>query len=260
MRISICYGAEVYFKDGSEPIFDEMIFAHLQNWKYKDEPLYYYLDAALVDVGIIGGIIRINYKSTGKLQIVVDYWAPSLLAPLNLQLLQKFTSAQLVDGIGEGGFNVTLNEIDYLIVPDIDEMNIEQTPDNTVLKLPSKVVRSARDGKLDELNQALASGDEIDATIQGYSALHFSILYGYSEIALQLISKGANPNLRDKDGNTPLHLCALSNSLSDKQSALVAIQLIQCGGEKKIFTPDGKSVEFFADSRGKSELLKILQA
>ena len=36
---------------------------------------------------------------------------------------------------------------------------------------------------------------------------HAAVSYGHKELIQFLISSGANPNLRDFDGDTPLHVC-----------------------------------------------------
>lgn len=44
-------------------------------------------------------------------------------------------------------------------------------------------------------------------TITWYS--HAAVSYGHVELIQFLINSGANPNLRDSDGDTPLHFCEL---------------------------------------------------
>lgn len=41
----------------------------------------------------------------------------------------------------------------------------------------------------------------------GRTLLHYSSCKSQVEIVQQLLEKGANPNLKDKNGNTPLHWC-----------------------------------------------------
>ncbi|MFN9905317.1 MAG: ankyrin repeat domain-containing protein [bacterium] len=46
----------------------------------------------------------------------------------------------------------------------------------------------------------------VDATSSiGRTALHLACIRGHTPIARDLISKGSNKNIKDFDGNTPLH-------------------------------------------------------
>src|SRR5262249_18122693 len=105
------------------------------------------------------------------------------------------------------------------------------------------------------------SGEPIDSQIQGYSGLHLAILHAHVDAALLLISKGANPNLLtgDDDDETPLHLCALSNSLSDSDSATVARALLSHGADKTVRTATGHTAASFAEVRNKTAMLEVLR-
>jgi ankyrin repeat protein len=109
------------------------------------------------------------------------------------------------------------------------------------------------------LAQAIASGELIDARLQGYTALHLATLYGNVDAALMLIERGADPNLLDREGHGALHMCALSNSMSDAESARVAAALIRHGADRHRASSTGDTAESYAENRGKERLLEVLR-
>ena len=46
-----------------------------------------------------------------------------------------------------------------------------------------------------------------------HTPLIIAIRYGHIDAFMLLIERGANPNIRDKDGNTPLHWASASNRM-----------------------------------------------
>eukprot|EP00961_Rhodomonas_salina_P098316 1323130-Rhodomonas_salina.2 len=49
---------------------------------------------------------------------------------------------------------------------------------------------------------------------EGFAALHFAALSGDPDMVNALLQKKADPNARNDDGNTPLHLAALTAQLN----------------------------------------------
>eukprot|EP00629_Pelagomonadales_sp_RCC1024_P003808 CAMPEP_0119271792 /NCGR_PEP_ID=MMETSP1329-20130426/8237_1 /TAXON_ID=114041 /ORGANISM="Genus nov. species nov., Strain RCC1024" /LENGTH=259 /DNA_ID=CAMNT_0007271845 /DNA_START=159 /DNA_END=935 /DNA_ORIENTATION=- len=69
---------------------------------------------------------------------------------------------------------------------------------------------AASDGDMDKLRIMIDSGahrpDEPDE--QGYTCLHAAASYGHHEMLKYLLTgRPVNPNCRDEDGDTPLHVC-----------------------------------------------------
>ncbi|EAY18970.1 hypothetical protein TVAG_147150 [Trichomonas vaginalis G3] len=58
----------------------------------------------------------------------------------------------------------------------------------------------------------ISIGADINATCNGYSALHFAVGYNTTEILQLLISHGANINVKNEYGDSPLHFAVKSNS------------------------------------------------
>ena len=64
---------------------------------------------------------------------------------------------------------------------------------------------AAIDGDFEALVRLLESGSSIDAQDDnGWTALHFAAQGGHSKLADELLRRGANPNLLNSHGNSPL--------------------------------------------------------
>uniref|UniRef100_A0ABD2XR15 Uncharacterized protein n=1 Tax=Trichogramma kaykai TaxID=54128 RepID=A0ABD2XR15_9HYME len=61
----------------------------------------------------------------------------------------------------------------------------------------------------DELHQQV----KLDTPVKklGWTPLHLALRFGLEKVAELLLRRGANPNLADKDGETPLHLLCKSS-------------------------------------------------
>jgi hypothetical protein len=77
----------------------------------------------------------------------------------------------------------------------------------------------------------------------GYSALHFAGQERAVEIASILLSKGANPNLIDIHGNSPLWT-AIFNAKHPSQEQGVVVLLLKCGANPDWVNAHGKSPRF----------------
>mmetsp|Transcript_32154 Transcript_32154/g.54221 ORF Transcript_32154/g.54221 Transcript_32154/m.54221 type:complete len:84 (-) Transcript_32154:384-635(-) len=68
---------------------------------------------------------------------------------------------------------------------------------------------SSSDGNLDEVKKHIEQGGiPVNAQDEyGYSAIHAAASYGHMEVINYLLSVGADVNLRDEDGDTPLLVC-----------------------------------------------------
>lgn len=262
MRISFRVPGYLY-DDTDQPVVNSSILSALDGWQYEGGNMYNYIDMDLADQAVVGGTIRATWTPDRGLEVVTDYWAPDTLHPSYISRLRAETAGQLSDGIGEEGFEITLDGRNLVLVADTDTAPVvEQVYDGKPVSMPSRTARAARDGNMPLLEEAIASGELIDATIQGYSGLHLAILRGHIDAALLLISKGANPNLvvGDDGDETPLQLCALSNSLSDSDSATVARALLSHGADQATTTSSGHTAASLAKSRGKTSLLRVLSA
>jgi hypothetical protein len=225
----------------------------LCEWSYPGDRLENYLDAEVADRGVVGGVIHADVSKDGGLQILVDYWSPAALDDATVESLEQFTKAQLLDGIGEGGFEAVAEGRRVLIVPDLSRpVEVDRSEDGKAVKQPSPIAIAARDGNLSALSDALDNkAADVDSTHQGYTGLHFAILYGHADAAILLIEHGADVQRIDPTGNSPLDLCALSNSLSDEDSARVARALLSKGADPSRVGSTGRTPRGLAELRDK---------
>ena len=82
--------------------------------------------------------------------------------------------------------------------------------------------RSAEVGNRSGVQYRLDAGADINAAnpANGWTALHAAAYNGHKKLVAYLLTRGANANAPDKDGNTPLHLAA-SQSHGDTTAALM---------------------------------------
>ena len=68
---------------------------------------------------------------------------------------------------------------------------------------------AASDGNMQQVKALIDNGINAvnEQDINGYSAIHAAASYGHEELIKYLISIGANVNLRDNDGDTPILIC-----------------------------------------------------
>ncbi|TMW62619.1 hypothetical protein Poli38472_005237 [Pythium oligandrum] len=65
----------------------------------------------------------------------------------------------------------------------------------------------------------------------GQTPLHLALLYGHAEIALDLLGRGANPNIQDDFGCLPLHYACLG-FFNDEAMALSVVQALLQGADR----------------------------
>lgn len=234
-----------------------------------------YIDMALAELGVSGGIVRLAYaprgENAGFLQVVTEYESPIPLAPDQLERLVQDTVAQWSDGIGEGCFDDLAEEhgVGISLAPHggAIDLRVEQVDDGRAPWLPKTAVAiAARNGDLDGLRRRLEAGAEVDALLQRFTALQLAVIYGHAEAALLLIDHGADVNVPDAMGDTPLMRLASTQSMSDADAARVATRIIEQGasvygaaGPDANPEPGQYTPLYMAELRGKTELAAVLR-
>ena len=94
---------------------------------------------------------------------------------------------------------------------------------------------AARTGDLQAIKHYIEEGGDVNALDKGFqlSAMSWSALYGRTEVVQLLIEKGADVNLKNGDGATPLHSAAFLGRVD------VAKLLLENGADIKTHNNDG---------------------
>lgn len=228
-------------------------------FKVEGVEIGYELSDGLVDQGIIGGEIWVEGTSEG-LTVEARFWSPKASAAETKAALVAEVMAQWADGVGESGFALKAPGGDVLVLPcdDASKASVFESDDGRQVAPPSSVAVLARRGMVEEVRSALAQGDDVNGSLQGYSALHLAILSGHVDVARVLLDGGSDVNRRGREGETTLELLALANQLDDDQSADLAGRLLAKGATLDVLA--GSTVLRYALGRGKAKLADLLGA
>ncbi len=224
-----------------------------------EEKIADYLDFAIADLGVTGGEVHWNVTD-GISEVRVEFWTPAVPSTELTNSLRKEVIAQFEDGMGEGGFAVEVAGNPLIVVPDCHQtVHVEILDDGRIVEEPSRIAIAARDGDLLSLRRELdSSTDSADTRLQGYAPLHLAILYGHVEAVKLLLEAGADPNLLDAQGMTPIELCALATQLGDDESQQIARMLLAKGARTCHLTANGESAKSYALMRQKHRLAEVL--
>lgn len=270
MLIRITGRAEVTRGDGGG-VTTRSIIRQL-NGAESDDACADYLDSDLADLGLTGGTVKLTYDSDKtEFRVSSEYAAPVKLKPAQLKRLARETVGQWSDGIGEGCFDDLAKRLGLVInlAPEGQDkdLRVEQVDGGKKRGKPKTgLAKAAREGDMAALRQHLDAGADLEARMQGYTSLHLAVLYGRAEVALELISRGADVNARDSQGEDPLMLSALSNSITDVDAARVARALLERGAS--VYGPKGSEANpkcgeytplYMAKNRKKTKLASVLK-
>ena len=228
-----------------------------------------YLSKHLADLNITGGVVKLTYDKTAKqLRVVTEYECPAKLKPADLKQLTKETLGQWSDGIGEGCFDELSEALDVTVdlspPEQSDDLRVEQIDDGKKKSKSSiALAKAARDGDTATLRKLLDAGADMEARLQRSTPLHWAVLNGHAEAALELIGRGADLRALDELQSDPLMLCAMSNGISDAVAAQVARALLERGVDVHARRGDPDVSQYtplyMAKSRKKRQLEKVLR-
>jgi ankyrin repeat protein len=117
-------------------------------------------------------------------------------------------------------------------------------------------VEAVRDNRIEDVKELLNSGADVNAKdmFGGNTGLHWSARLGLSEMARLLIEKGANPNIRNDDDDTPLHWAAREGQKE------LAVILLAHGAKVNAVGKAGWTPLRWAEVQGHSNIARILVA
>lgn len=257
MRVSISVKAVASnASDGTKTV----VPASLNGTKITGSDLDEYLDLSLVELGLSGGeVVVVGGRSSWFLR--TDFWSPRHLTEAEQDQLIDFVCTQLEDGVGEGGFVVGSATSEVCLNGDLGtDIRYEEVDDGKPVPPPPVAAIAVQRGDVDALRREIARGVDLEARLQGYSALAIAIQTGNSDAAMALIHAGADVNACSTGGKSPLDLCAMSNNLSDDGSRKLALLLLDKGARPDYVGPDGRSAKDWATLRGKSATADELNA
>jgi len=117
--------------------------------------------------------------------------------------------------------------------------------------MAADLVWSIKNGELDQVQEVFdLKNIDVNSEINGRYPLHYAADYGQTEVLEYLINKGANVNLADKHGISPL-LAAIWEG----HTKCVKLLLTK-GASKNGTTPDGKT---YLEVAEKDDIRELLQ-
>jgi hypothetical protein len=176
----------------------------------------YFDDAPLLESGITGGELRVRYNAdTQELRITTEYKTPRALAQQELDALIRETRAQWSDGLGEGAFNGAGAPPGLWVQPlppgRDPAIRVEQTGAGALPRprREPQLIRAAQNGDSAGIRRALARGELVDVPGQyRLTPLHWAVRNQHEEAARVLLEHGADPNVRDETGMSPLSIAS----------------------------------------------------
>ena len=113
-------------------------------------------------------------------------------------------------------------------------------------QIKDELLYAARTGDID----CLKSNEEFLRQCEGI--LHYASGNDHIDVVEYLLELQFSPNSLNKDKNTPLHWCALTNSIDS------AKLLLRYGGDPRILNRQGKSAISIALQHNHNDLLEVL--
>ena len=112
-----------------------------------------------------------------------------------------------------------------------DPLDLSQYP---YLDAPDALVIAASDGNGRLVNYLLESGHDINfRDDDGHTALFKAVDETYYALAIFLLQRGANPNIPDNEGDTPLDIAKYSHLYRTRKVTEIVDALIKFGGTGK---------------------------
>ena len=106
------------------------------------------------------------------------------------------------------------------------------------------IINAVIENKLDFIKWLLDNGGNIDHQDRiGYSALHFAGQEKLVEVAKFILEKGANPNVQDIHGNTPLWTAIFNAKLPTIEQGVIKLML-KHGADPDNVNKHGKTPRF----------------
>ncbi len=267
MKIIVSGPAAAFAMDTDQPVTDPKRLQQLDGLAYSSGRCSECLDPPLEEIGIRGGVVRLAFdRQQGQLRVVTEYQSPRRLKAGELKQLVAETVGQWSDGIGEEDFiHRKKMKMDVDLYPlGGKKVRAEQIDDGKKVKAPRGLpllVKALHDENRKEARRLLLAGAEVNVKDkEGETPLHWACLLGYFDLALLLLERGANAQALNKERASPLvYLCRADvPKARGERSVAVAKALLQNGaavdgGDRLGITP-----LMWAAGRGNLALIEFL--
>lgn len=109
-------------------------------------------------------------------------------------------------------------------------------PPSRPLRSDGRIIRAVREGNVEDVERAIAAGDDVDApsTHAGYTAFHLAVVRGDAHAVERLVALGADPNRRADKG-----MFALGMAVVHEAPPEVFAALERAGGDLSGTNDDG---------------------
>lgn len=119
-----------------------------------------------------------------------------------------------------------------------------------------QLYHAAGKGDLAGVRQLIAAGTDVNAKSgDGSQALNAAAVYNQHDVIKLLLAHGANPNVRNKEGDTPL-VCATKYAGGDPITVKL---LVDAGTNLGIADNDGKTALDYARKQNQSDAIALLK-
>jgi ankyrin repeat protein len=118
-------------------------------------------------------------------------------------------------------------------------------------------LQSSKSGVTSQVKKGIESGANVNAiNSSGFTSLHHAVMNGNLQLIQLLISQGADPNVKDNKGNTPLHTLSYTK-LNDQVLNAMAHLLLTSGARVDKTNKMKQTPLHLAMKAGKINLMKI---
>ena len=264
MRVIVAGAAKAYDLETEKQVTDRKRLESLHGLLYDQDTVAQYIVGPLAELGIEGGVVKLDCPAGGTLRVVTEYSVPRKLKPRELKDLISQTLGQWSDGIGEGEFmhREKVGMSVDLAAGSAEEVTVEQFDDGLAPARLNPLFKIVKDNAIEKLKAKLATKADVNVrNKEGMALLSVACLCGHCDIVMLLIASGADVRATEKDQSTALKYLAMSNrgEASTEKVIAAASALVMKGAEVEARDAEGRTPLMWAASREKTELVKYLQ-
>jgi ankyrin repeat protein len=120
----------------------------------------------------------------------------------------------------------------------------------------NKLYKAAGEGDVIAVEQLISGGADVNGkSSEGSQALNAAAAYNHHEVIKLLVKHGADPNVLNKEGDTPM-ICATKYAGGDPKTVKL---LLGAGPDLSIADNDGKTALDYAKQYNQSEAVALLE-